>query len=180
MAARHKLNGSLIRAALVDELLIYLAPKLICEGRGMTHFGPLADLAQPVEFEFPSIDRRNRALVAGPNPRTRPVQGTFVVEPPRGAKKPHSGADDILCENGSMCTGIITAVGRLVAAHDRASPVAAGVPFAASQHGKRITVEPAAGNLDDVGLGDSIALNGACMTVTGMLTPPTQPQKARA
>ena len=33
-------------------------------------------------------------------------------------------------------------------------------------HGKRLTVQAPAGYLDDVQLGDSIALNGACMTVT--------------
>jgi riboflavin synthase len=33
-------------------------------------------------------------------------------------------------------------------------------------HGKRLCVECPANYLDDVGLGDSIALNGACMTVT--------------
>jgi riboflavin synthase len=33
-------------------------------------------------------------------------------------------------------------------------------------HGKRLNIQAPAGYLDDVGLGDSIALNGACMTVT--------------
>ncbi|MEN9377888.1 MAG: hypothetical protein RL710_3045, partial [Pseudomonadota bacterium] len=33
-------------------------------------------------------------------------------------------------------------------------------------HGRRLTVQAPTGYLDDVGLGDSIALNGACMTVT--------------
>ena len=56
-----------------------------------------------------------------------------------------------------MFTGIITGVGRIGAVHDLGS---------SGQHGKRITVEAPAGYLDDVGLGDSIALNGACMTVT--------------
>ena len=56
-----------------------------------------------------------------------------------------------------MFTGIITGVGRIAAIHDLGS---------SSLHGKRITVEAPAGYLDDVGLGDSIALNGACMTVT--------------
>ena len=37
---------------LVDELLVYLAPKLVGQGREMAHFGPLADLAQVVAFEF--------------------------------------------------------------------------------------------------------------------------------
>ena len=56
-----------------------------------------------------------------------------------------------------MFTGIITGVGRIVALHDLGRSL---------QHGKRLTIEAPAGYLDDVGLGDSIALNGACMTVT--------------
>ena len=35
-----------------------------------------------------------------------------------------------------------------------------------SDHGSRLTIEAPAGYLDDVRLGDSIALNGACMTAT--------------
>jgi riboflavin synthase len=60
-----------------------------------------------------------------------------------------------------MFTGIITGVGRIVAVHDLGSSL---------QHGKRLTLEAPAGYLDDVGLGDSIALNGACMTVTTLET----------
>jgi riboflavin synthase len=56
-----------------------------------------------------------------------------------------------------MFTGIITGVGRIVAVHDLGSSL---------DHGKRLTLRAPAGYLDDVGLGDSIALNGACMTVT--------------
>ena len=56
-----------------------------------------------------------------------------------------------------MFTGIITGVGRIVAIHDLGSSL---------DHGKRLTIEAPPGYLDDVGLGDSIALNGACMTVT--------------
>ena len=56
-----------------------------------------------------------------------------------------------------MFTGIITGVGRIAAVHDLGR---------SSQHGKRLTIEAPAGYLDDVGMGDSIALNGACMTVT--------------
>jgi riboflavin synthase len=56
-----------------------------------------------------------------------------------------------------MFTGIITGVGRIAALHDLGSSL---------DHGKRLTVEGPPGYLDDVGLGDSIALNGACMTVT--------------
>ena len=57
-----------------------------------------------------------------------------------------------------MFTGIITGVGRIAAVHDLGS---------SSQHGKRLSLQAPAGYLDDVGLGDSIAINGACMTVTG-------------
>ncbi len=56
-----------------------------------------------------------------------------------------------------MFTGIITGVGRIVAIHALGSSL---------DHGKRLTLAPPDGYLHDVGLGDSIALNGACMTVT--------------
>lgn len=55
--AGHKLNGSLIRERLVDELLVYLAPKLVGQGRDMANFGPLADLQGAVALEFLSSDR---------------------------------------------------------------------------------------------------------------------------
>ena len=58
-----------------------------------------------------------------------------------------------------MFTGIITGVGRIAAVHDLGS---------SSTHGKRLTIACPAGYLADVGLGDSIALNGACMTVTSL------------
>ncbi len=54
--AGHKLNGSLIREGLVDEFLVYLAPKMIGQGLGMASFGPLADLSQAVNMEFRSFD----------------------------------------------------------------------------------------------------------------------------
>ena len=55
--AGSKLNGSLIRAGLVDEFLIYLAPKLLGLGQGMAGFGPLESLAGAVSLQFQSIDR---------------------------------------------------------------------------------------------------------------------------
>jgi riboflavin synthase len=58
-----------------------------------------------------------------------------------------------------MFTGIITGVGRIAAIDDLGS---------SAQHGKRLTIETPSGYLEDVGLGDSIALNGACMTVTSL------------
>ena len=52
-----------------------------------------------------------------------------------------------------MFTGIITGLGHIVEAHG-------------AGNGKRLTVQTPAGYLDDVQDGDSIAINGACMTVT--------------
>ena len=54
--AGHKLNGSLIRAGLVDEFLVYLAPKLIGQGCDMASFGPLSDLSQAIKLEFKSTE----------------------------------------------------------------------------------------------------------------------------
>lgn len=54
--AGHKLNGSLIREGLVDEFLVYLAPKLIGPGCDMANFGPLTELSQAVPLEFKSTD----------------------------------------------------------------------------------------------------------------------------
>ena len=50
--AGHKLNASLLRAGLVDELLVYLAPKLIGLGREMAAFGPLENLADALAFRY--------------------------------------------------------------------------------------------------------------------------------
>lgn len=55
--AGHKLNGSLLRAGLVDELLIYLAPKMLGSGRGMAQFGPLDRLDEALGFRWTSVDR---------------------------------------------------------------------------------------------------------------------------
>ena len=54
--AGFKLNGSLVRAGLVDEFVVYLAPKLLGQGAGMFHIGPLSELGQGVELEFKSTD----------------------------------------------------------------------------------------------------------------------------
>jgi riboflavin synthase len=58
-----------------------------------------------------------------------------------------------------MFTGIITGLGRIVAVQALGN---SGV------HGKRLSVASPSLYLDDVSLGDSIALNGACMTVTSI------------
>lgn len=61
-----------------------------------------------------------------------------------------------------MFTGIITGLGRIVDIQSLGS---------SSDHGKRLTIETPAGYLSDVGLGDSIALNGACMTAVSLDLP---------
>ena len=66
-----------------------------------------------------------------------------------------------------MFTGIITGVGHIA----QVAPMGATVA-----HGKRLTIGCPAGYLDDVGLGDSIAINGACMTVTSFDASATAPQ----
>lgn len=52
-----QLNGSLVREGLVDEYLIYLAPKLLGSGLDMAAFGPLASLAHAPQLRFHDIER---------------------------------------------------------------------------------------------------------------------------
>lgn len=53
--AGHKLNGSLLRAGLVDEFLVYLAPKLLGQGREMAAFGPLEALDQAPQLRWREV-----------------------------------------------------------------------------------------------------------------------------
>ena len=50
--AGSKLNGSLIREGLVDEFLVYLAPRLLGPGLGMASIGPLEQLSDAVPLQF--------------------------------------------------------------------------------------------------------------------------------
>lgn len=51
--AGHKLNGSLIREGLVDELLLYVAPQLLGSGAmGLSAWGPLQSLEQKLALRF--------------------------------------------------------------------------------------------------------------------------------
>ena len=68
--AGHRLNGALLRAGLVDELLLYLAPKLLGPGRGMADIGPLQVLSEGIALEWRDVQRigpdlRVLARVAG-------------------------------------------------------------------------------------------------------------------
>ena len=57
-----QLNGSLLREGLVDELLVYLAPKLIGQGMGMARLGPLDDLAEAQALEWGTVERIGKDL----------------------------------------------------------------------------------------------------------------------
>jgi riboflavin synthase len=61
-----------------------------------------------------------------------------------------------------MFTGIVTAVGRVTSA----AALGAG-----AQHGRHLVIETPEAYLDDVSPGDSIAINGACMTATSVDAP---------
>lgn len=60
--AGEKLNGSLVREGLVDEFLVYLAPKLLGRGQGMAGFGPLNDLSQAIPLQFLGTDMTGEDL----------------------------------------------------------------------------------------------------------------------
>jgi diaminohydroxyphosphoribosylaminopyrimidine deaminase / 5-amino-6-(5-phosphoribosylamino)uracil reductase len=52
-----KLNGSLLREGLVDELLLYVAPSLVGAGQPFADLPEVASLSQKHEFEFIAVDR---------------------------------------------------------------------------------------------------------------------------
>jgi len=58
-----------------------------------------------------------------------------------------------------MFTGIIGGLGRILITRALGED---------ARHGRQLTLQAPDGFLDDVQLGDSIAVNGACMTVTGL------------
>ena len=62
------LNAAFVRAGLVDEYLIYMAPKLVGLGRGLADFGPLADLSASVALRFISVTAigADQRLIARP------------------------------------------------------------------------------------------------------------------
>lgn len=101
--------------------------------------------------KFPLLIRSNSGVnTSSLSHESLPYQITF---------SPYTQEYIFPCENSGMFTGIITGVGRIAAVHPLGS---------SSTHGKRLTIDCPAGYLDDVGLGDSIAVNGACMTVTSL------------
>lgn len=55
--AGHKLNASLLRERLVDELLLYLAPKLIGPGRDLAALDALQSLDSVQNWDWQAVDR---------------------------------------------------------------------------------------------------------------------------
>ena len=53
--AGFKLNGSLLAAGVVDELLVYLAPLLIGQGLGMANLGPFESLSQALKLDIQNV-----------------------------------------------------------------------------------------------------------------------------
>ena len=53
--AGFKLNGSLLAAGVVDELLVYLAPLLIGQGMGMANLGPFEALSQALKLDIQNV-----------------------------------------------------------------------------------------------------------------------------
>ena len=73
-----QLNGALLDAGLVDELLIYMAPCMLGLGRPMAAFGPLVALSQAQRLSFDSVDRigPDLRLVARIRPRQTEADST--------------------------------------------------------------------------------------------------------
>jgi diaminohydroxyphosphoribosylaminopyrimidine deaminase/5-amino-6-(5-phosphoribosylamino)uracil reductase len=55
--AGQRLNGSLMREGLVDELLLYMAPKLMGQGQGMVNIGPFTEISDAIQLEIVSTAR---------------------------------------------------------------------------------------------------------------------------
>jgi diaminohydroxyphosphoribosylaminopyrimidine deaminase/5-amino-6-(5-phosphoribosylamino)uracil reductase len=53
--AGHKLNGSFLKAGLVDELLVYLAPKLMGPGAGLAALGPFTAMHQALLWAYTDV-----------------------------------------------------------------------------------------------------------------------------
>ncbi len=53
--AGEKLNASLLQSGRVDELLVYMAPRLLGPGRGLAAIGPLERLDQSLDFRIADV-----------------------------------------------------------------------------------------------------------------------------
>jgi diaminohydroxyphosphoribosylaminopyrimidine deaminase/5-amino-6-(5-phosphoribosylamino)uracil reductase len=55
--AGFKLNGSLLREDCVDELLIYMAPRLLGQGIGVCELAAPSQLSEARQLQFESVER---------------------------------------------------------------------------------------------------------------------------
>ncbi len=55
--AGEKLNASLLTAGLVDEVLLYVAPRLLGEGRAIAALGAIGSLERSIDFRFHEVER---------------------------------------------------------------------------------------------------------------------------
>ena len=55
--AGHKLNGSLLREGLVDEVLLYLAPVILGQGAHLANIGPFDRVSQGLSLQFHAQER---------------------------------------------------------------------------------------------------------------------------
>lgn len=60
--AGHLLNGSLLREGLVDELLVYLAPRLLGQGSGLAALPALAQIPAQAELRYVQVEQIGEAL----------------------------------------------------------------------------------------------------------------------
>jgi diaminohydroxyphosphoribosylaminopyrimidine deaminase/5-amino-6-(5-phosphoribosylamino)uracil reductase len=64
------LNGALLQAGLVDELLLYYAPTLLGDGaRGMFGLGPLTEMAQRIDLDILTLDAVGQDIRVRARPR---------------------------------------------------------------------------------------------------------------
>ncbi len=55
--AGERLNASLLRAGLVDELLLYVAPRLLGDGRAIAALGDIGALERSIDFDVHEVER---------------------------------------------------------------------------------------------------------------------------
>lgn len=82
--AGFKLNGSLMRAACIDEWLVYLAPCLLGQAVGMVNMNAVPSLDERLRFEFRSVDLIGadvRLLARRRDPDTRSGTGEAGIVP---------------------------------------------------------------------------------------------------
>jgi diaminohydroxyphosphoribosylaminopyrimidine deaminase/5-amino-6-(5-phosphoribosylamino)uracil reductase len=69
--AGFKLNGSLLRADVVDELLLYLAPCLLGPAQGLARLPVLEHLSDRMSFRFHEVQQ------VGPDLRLRALRAVY-------------------------------------------------------------------------------------------------------